>query len=764
MVDPVPLGELVETRADLGKGEPGLWAYWMAQDRIAAHAESKWQKRGRKIVERYRDERPEAMADTHRLNILWSNVETLLPTLYARTPRADVERRFRDQDDVGRLASEILQRTLSYSLETTGFDLVMKAAVKDRLLPGRGVIRILYVPHYGEPLPTGDNPEFEEAQSEAAISDMEADDESKAPDSGPKPEGEPLREVLFEEVKPAYVFWEDYREGPARTWEEVPWTRYRAYMTRDELIDRFGSKLGKQVNLDYLPKGAPDPVKESNVPADLLKKAVVYEIWDKVKKEVVWLAPGTEDVILDKLDDPLRLPNFFPGPDPLLATTSNENRIPIPDFIQYQDQARELDTLTARIDRLTRALKVSGVYPGEDKQVLQQLIDEGTENRLIPVEDWAGFSDKGGLKAFIQWMPVEQIAQTLIQLYQARDKVLQTLYEITGIADIMRGNTQPTETAAAQKLKTNFVTRRVQPQQKDVARFACDTIRLMGAVVCEHFDSKTISLMSGYPQLLPVPPVPPMPAQPPVQQLPPNVVPMQPGMPQQPPSPQMQAYQQQMMAYQQAVQKAQAVQAANQQKQQQFDQAVALLRQDGLTGFRIDIEADSTIAPDEEAEKAARTEFIGQFVPLVEQLVPVSMGNPALANLAKEVVLFGVRGFRVARSLEESIEKAFDALAQMPPQANAGGKGPAQNPQVEQAKIQADMHDTNVKAQTDQMEIAQKAQQAQGQMQLGTERLQAETLQRGQELALQGAEMQQRERLQAMRTDAIGSRMARNLV
>src|SRR6185312_12355620 len=110
-----------ETRADLGKDEPGLWAYWMAQDRIAAHAESKLQKRGRKIVERYRDERPEAMAYTHRLNILWSNVETLLPTLYARTPRADVERRFRDQDDVGRLASEILQRTLSYSLETTGF-------------------------------------------------------------------------------------------------------------------------------------------------------------------------------------------------------------------------------------------------------------------------------------------------------------------------------------------------------------------------------------------------------------------------------------------------------------------------------------------------------------------------------------------------------------------------------------------------------------------------------------------------------------------
>src|SRR6185503_7736115 len=99
-------------------------------------------------------------------------------------------------------------------------------------------------------------------------------------------------------------------------------------------------------------------------------------------------------------------------------------------------------------------------------------VDEGTENRLIPVEDWPAWADKGGLKEFIQWMPIQQVAETLIQLYDARDKVKATLYEITGIGDIMRGNTQPTETATAQLLKTNFVTRRVQPQQKDVARLA----------------------------------------------------------------------------------------------------------------------------------------------------------------------------------------------------------------------------------------------------------------------------------------------------
>src|SRR5262249_37886465 len=152
------------------------------------------------------------------------------------------------------------------------------------------------------------------------------------------------------------------------------------------------------------------------LPADLYKKALVREYWDKAKRQVVWIAPGTSDMVLDEIDDPLRLPDFFPNPDPLLATTTNDKRIPVPDYVEYQDQARELDAITGRIDKLVTALKVAGVYPGEEKAVLQQLIDSGTENKLIPVHDWQNWSDRGGMKTFIEWLPIEQIAQTLIQL------------------------------------------------------------------------------------------------------------------------------------------------------------------------------------------------------------------------------------------------------------------------------------------------------------------------------------------------------------
>jgi hypothetical protein len=101
----------------------------------------------------------------------------------------------------------------------------------------------------------------------------------------------------------------------------------------------------------------------------------------------------------------------------------------------------------------------------------------------------------------------------LIQLYNARDKTKAILYELTGIGDIMRGMTSPDETLGAQELKANFSTRRITPQQKKVAKFARDMFRLMAGVIVEHFSAKTISLITGFPQLDPVPQVPQRPQQ-----------------------------------------------------------------------------------------------------------------------------------------------------------------------------------------------------------------------------------------------------------
>lgn len=224
----------------------------------------------------------------------------------------------------------------------------------------------------------------------------------------------------------------------------------------------------------------------------------------------------------------------------------------------------------------------------------------------------------------------------------------------------------------------------------------------------------------------------------------------------------------------QANQQRQAIVAQNAQKQTQFDAACALIRSDGVRGFKLDIEADSTIAPDEDAERAARTDFLREIVPFMEQIVPLAQGNPDMADLMSQVAMFAVRGFRVARPLEEAFEKAFKVLGTMPP-VPPKHAGKQTDPQTEQAKIMADVHDTQVRAQQSagdnqtkmqiaQMTLAQKAQQSQEQLQEARERMAAEAQHNAMKLALEAEKLRSTERVQAAKATATEARGAQGLV
>jgi hypothetical protein len=479
-----------ESRSDAGDEPSDVAGFWLQQLKLAEREDRKWVRTGRLIVKRYRDERRDATStgrQAAKFNILWANVETLKPILYGRTPKPDVQRRHKNDDEIALMGAEIIERALGYEDDLDEFSEVMERVVEDRLLPGRGVARVFYEPEFGEP----------------------EEDLDGEPDEDGKPAT--FRPVANERAPVRYVFWEDFRISPARTERDVWWMGFRSYMTRDELVKRFGAKVGKQVTLDYTPKGLDDGGDGEKGPqADAFKKAQVWELWDRYKKQVVWVAPSYPEGPLDKKGDPLGLPGFFPAPRPLSATTTNETLVPVADYSEYQDQAIELDILTSRIDRLTTALGVKGLYDAQFKAEIAQMVnDQGTENMLVPVEAAAVYADKGGLEKAIMFFPMEQIAKVLIQLYDARERVKRTLYEITGMADILRGETNPTETLGAQQLKAQFATRRISRAQKEVARFARDLMRLRGFVMARHFSAETLGEMSGLPEPLPAMPPPP---------------------------------------------------------------------------------------------------------------------------------------------------------------------------------------------------------------------------------------------------------------
>lgn len=663
---------------------------WMAEIARYESDAKKWVTRSQKIVKRYKDDR-RGPADESRTkyNILWSNLQVLMPAVYAKNPVPEVERSFKDEDPIGREAAEVLERCLEFCIKSQSFKDIMRSAVLDRFLPGRGVVWVRYVPHITQADPDPEQPgELTDDAQPAPQEKLSAD-----------PAAAPEETIDYEECLADYVHWRDFGHTIARTWQEVTGVWRIVYLTRKECIARFGERIGKLIPLSASDtKNKSSGASDSVLDADL-KKAVIYEIWDKTTSTAFWLCKEYPQGLLDKKDDPLHLSGFFPCPRPLFATLDNDSTIPTPDFVLYQDQADELDVLTARITLITKAIKVAGVYNAA-AQGVQRLLSEGVENELVPVDAWAAFAEKGGLKGAMELLPVQEIAQTLLALYEARDRVKQDLYEITGLSDIIRGANDPTETATATRAKSAFASIRLRDMQDEVSRFARDTLRIMGEVIAEHFGVETMARISGLK----------LPTEAEKQQLqaslqPPAPAPMMgmsmPGMPAAPapPQPPAQPSPEQLITLQKPT----------------WEQVAQLLQDDCARNFRIDIETDSTIGEDEEKQKAERLEMLKAVAAFLEQAIPAIQANPQMGPLLGQMLMFTLRSFKAGRTLENVFEatmKKLEESAGQPPKdpnkakADAElGKVQAQGQtaiQVNDAKIAAEERLAERKAQLDQ--------------------------------------------------------------
>jgi hypothetical protein len=594
---------------------------------------AKWQARTKKIVKRYRDDsRGQGGNEAARFNILWSNVQTLTPAVYAKLPKADISRRFGDNDPVGRVASQLLERAIDFEIEHyPDFRSTMKYDVEDRFLGGRGTAWVRYEPHVA---PIGI--EDDGVSITSAIEQGEG-----APPN--------LEQIEYECAPVDYIHWRDFGHSQARTWEEVTCVWRWVYMTREALAERFGDEMARKIPLDQ----GPEPLNAYNEAKRTYNRAKICELWDKETQKVYWFCKGMPQMI-DVRDDPLGIEGFFPCPKPLYATTTSDTLVPVPDFLLYQDQAMELDILSDRIDGLVKALRVRGVYDAS-QPALQRLMTEGDNNALIPVDKWMAFSEKGGLKGSIDLLPLDTLANALIQCYRAREDIKSQIYEITGISDIIRGTSFASETATAQQIKGQYAGLRLRSMQEDVALFASELIRLKAQVMCLHYQPQTILAYAAAQQMTPA-------------------------------------------------------------DQQLIPQALELLKDKPLRNFRVDIAADSLVMLDENQNKQDRMQFLQAFGGFLAQALPVGQASPQMVPMMMELLRFGMQAFKAARPIEGQIDATLQqlqqaAMQQQNPEQQGKQAEMQQKGQLEQSKMQMESALTQAKMQHE-MQMEQMRNQA----------------------------------------------------
>jgi hypothetical protein len=588
----------------------------------------RWEQRADRIVKKYKDDSRYDRNPNARFNILWSNVQTIQPAIFARLPRPDVSRRFRDNDPIGRVASMMLERALEFEIEHYGdYKSAMNNAVLDRLLGGRGVSWVRYEPHFAIDEP---------GEPDDGFQVTEDSDESETPEGEANENPE---RIEYECAPVDYVHWKEFGHSPgARTWEEVTCVWRKVYMSRPALVERFGEELGYKIPLDTKP--ADD--KNSYKPTDGVYEAVIYEIWDKETGKVLWISKSLGKII-DERDDPLQLENFFPCPKPLYSTLTTDSLEPIPDFVIYQDQARELDTLCDRIDGLINALKVRGVYDASSSE-LQRLFSEGENNTLIPVDNWQAFAEKQGMRGAIDLVDITPFAQALAQCYQAMEQVKGQIYELMGIADIQRGQTDPNETLGAQIIKSNNASGRLKTMQHAVVDFATTILSIKAQIICTHFTDETLVQISGAMQL-------------------------------------------------------------SEQDKQLIPQAIALLRDEASKNFRIEVTSDSMIYQDEQQEKQDRVAFLAAVGQYLQMAMPAAQASPELVPMLVEMLKFGVTAFKAGKQLEGMIDETADKLRETAKQLANQPQQPPVELQKVQMQQQAEMQKLQMQAQIEQAKI-----------------------------------------------------------
>lgn len=610
--------------------------YWIAELAAAKKKVQKWHRQGDIVVDKFLDKRGTFETNARHCNLFPANAVILQSALYARIPQPDVSRRYRDpKDQVGRVASLILQRVLSYELDTDNyFDTTAKNIILDRIVAGAGVGWVRY--------------DVETSAPEVPIDFQITDDQDELT------EQISFEPIIDDENTPIdYVHWKDFFWSPARTWDEVRWVARRVFMDERALINRFGDELALGIPM----RGDESDQSKTKVEDTYTtSQAEIYEIWDKTTKTAYFVCLDC-DYLLDEKEDPLGLPGFFPTAKPLFANVTTNDLLPLPDYVLVQDQYEQLNELNQRISTITESIRVVGVYDSKHSE-LKSMLTDAAENEMIPVTSWQSFSENGGLRGAMDFMPTRPMAEVLQPLYRAVAETKAQIYELTGISDIVRGQSQQYVTAQAESMKGQYASLRLTTMQQSVAEYFSGLINLKAHLICKFYEPERILQRCGalFDNDLPY-----------------------------------------------------------------VAEAIALLKDQGLRHFRINVSVDSLQMPDWNADKQSKTELLMSISQFMGQALPVAQKTPELAPLLLNLLRFGVTGYKGAAPIEGVIEDGLRDLEKAAQQKAMTPPAP-QKPSPDEIKLQLEQMRTQVDIQVAQGKMAADQERAKDQLALDQSR------------------------------------------
>lgn len=608
----------------------GWSSRWRMEFDAARKEHKDWQDKGQEIVDRFLDKRSGSKSTTGgietRWNIYTSGVQTKMAALYGKMPQVDVRAKFSDApDSVARIAGETLERILNGDIEdpTDGYRDGLWHCLLDRLNPGIGMQRHRYC--------------YEERDGEET-----------------------------EYVDSDYVHWRDVLWSPCRTFQEMRWCAFAADLSRDEVKKKFGDEVARKIAYATAKQEGYTDSKQQ----DPWQRVRVWNIEDKERK--CWwffceayqemlvpsdLAPGDEDdesqPIEGKakdngsIDDPLGLDGFWSFQRPLIANLTTSAFLPRADYTLNQDILEEIDRVSTRITDLERAIGARGVYDKESPE-LGRLLQESTNNQMLPATNWGALAEKGGLNKSFEMLDLTGLVAALDRLVAYRQELVAMYMQSSGDSDLTRGQQLENGTPGEAQIKARFASVRMQSLQDEFSRFASDGQRIRAEIIAKHCDAEWIIERSNIQHSYDAP---------------------QPDQMQDP------------------------TQAQDAVKMQRDLQAAVELIKSDVSCYRIEVKPESLAMADYDAIKSQRTEVVAAMGEFIQNFAPLLQVMPTLGPYLGDVLSWIVSGLPGGATISGVFDRMKAHAQQMQAQAAANPQAQQPDPKLlaNQQKAQADL-------------------------------------------------------------------------
>lgn len=488
-----------------------------------------------------------------------------------------------------------------------------------------------------------------------------------------------------------------YIDPDIRRWNRCKRLAFEEMYSEVEFKNIFGVAA-----FNALPKPEQTDSPDNDDASTKRKRIKVYEYWDLYERDVYWFAEEGEDFIKPKgymlpddaeyeeqLNGLYDLEGFFPVPPPLVINQATDEFWPIPEFYQVYELIEDIHTIFSRMMALTRSIRSRLLFDNSIDS-LQALVNEASEGDAIGVPNLAqSLTTAGGsLANAVQYLPIKECIEGLNNLYIALENRLGILFRITGTNDLLQGLTQDNsgKTLGERQMEEKYAVNQIAEAQRKMQEFVRDCYQLMCEMALKNFKDASLD---RYIMPLTLP----------------------------------------------------------KEHQERYRAAIGMLKEH-TKRFRVELETDSTIALNEQYDKAMRIEIVNALTAALEKTANIAQTSPALIVPELHCLKFLVQGFRQGKIFQNEITQAIDNTikqAEAAPEPFNKDESDAQIKGQElmmkdrelQAKFKLDTFKIQSDAQLASVRLRQEGQLAMVQAQLEQLRLGAENQKTGANLQLE---------------------------